>query len=173
MYATNGPWNSYKCKWCGKEFRGGGSSHTNLFSHRDGTKQDGKSGRPGCKQRDKAIVAGCVLPPMECKKQREQEQGVSTAQTSINMYVQRGGSCFSNLVLNQMFGLWAVQTSQPWLRIKDETLCACFWYANPAAQLFGRTWLALCSHKACLGMRSSVISDLKVSSLLFFTLHLI
>lgn len=88
------------------------------------------------------------------------------------MYVQKGGSSFSNSVLNQMVGLWAVRTSQPWLRIEDEALRACFRYANPAAQLFGRTWLSQFAHKAYLGMRSSVILDLQVSSLFFFILQI-
>lgn len=112
------------------------------------------------------IASGCVLPLTvidKRKREQEEKQVITKTQNTMDRHVNKGAYRFSNLVMNKMVGMWAVQTSKPWLRIDDEALCACFQYANPAAQLFGRTWLARAAHQVYLGKRSLVISELQVS----------
>lgn len=96
-------------------------------------------------------------------EQRQEKE--KTVQPSMESFVQKVTK-FSNPTLNQMVGLWAIRTSQPWLRIEDKTLQACFQYANPHAHLFGRTWLANFAHRVYLGQRETVISELQVSQYL-------
>lgn len=143
-----------------------------MWYHRDGSKQGGKSGKPGCKKRHLAIKKGCILP-LSFADQRAQAASASTSagQTSIMNFAQKVPK-FDNRVLNQMVGMWVIRTAQPWARIQDVFLRACFRYANPNAQLFGKTWVARFAHEAYLEMRASVIGELQVSLLqnLFFVI---
>lgn len=94
-------------------------------------------------------------------------EAAGDGQTSILDYAQKAVK-FENRTLNQMIGMWVVRTAQPWARIEDPFLRACFRFANPQVQLFGRTWLATFAHKAYLDLRKSVMDELKVSSFIWY-----
>lgn len=103
-----------------------------MWTHRDGSKQDRKSGKPGCKKRQDAIDQGCILP-LTITEQRAEKAKASTVeggQTSIMAYAQKVTK-FNNQTVNQMLGMWVIRTAQPWARVEDSYLRACFRYANP------------------------------------------
>lgn len=114
--------------------------------------------------RHRAIAAGCQLPMTAFDKRQIASQAAKANSTQLSMdcFTQKQ-SRFSNPILNQLIGYWVIRTSQPWLRMEDEALRACFQYANPQAQVYGRTWVAGFAHKAYLGLRRTVISELQVS----------
>lgn len=152
------PGTANPCKWCGADVACAPSSSTNLLAHRDGLTQDGKSGKPGCQKRSKAIDNGCKLPLTVFEK-RSQQENTTGGQTSITSFTQSVPK-FDNQTLNHLLGMWVIRTAQPWRRMEDAYLRAAFRYANPNAQMFGRSWVSKFAHEAYLDMRSSVIDEL-------------
>ncbi|POW00867.1 hypothetical protein PSHT_12846 [Puccinia striiformis] len=53
---------TYICRWCNSQVRGGQGSDSNLYSHRDGKLQKGRTGN-GCRKRENTIKSGVKLPP--------------------------------------------------------------------------------------------------------------
>lgn len=113
----------YPCKWCHLEVRSAEGT-SGLWSHRHGSKQGTKTWNPGCKQRNAAIEFGCLLPPTEFQLQNKASNHVE-GQTSITAFAHTVPK-FDNQILNQMLGMWVIQTAQPWRRVKDPYLRASF-----------------------------------------------
>lgn len=146
---------------------------TNLKIHRDGSTQLTKSGNPGCKNRQAAIDHGANLPPTEAELRllcsMEINEDVSLPPNTLAALSQ--WATFDNDVLNQMMVLWLLRQAQPWSRIEDIDLRACFCYANKQAQLKGCTWAAQQGHEVYLSLHDEVFQKLKNNTSMFNLQH--
>ncbi|PLW16091.1 hypothetical protein PCANC_17492, partial [Puccinia coronata f. sp. avenae] len=102
---SNKPPQTHSCLWCGKEVRVSGTSFSNLRTHRNGSRQQGRIAT-GCPKQHEAIEAGAKLPPSAS----EQEKMKSTSQksgaiTSHFAPVEK----FDNGVFNQIITLWLLR----------------------------------------------------------------
>ena len=159
------PPSNYKCLWCSKEVRVSATSNSNLRTHRDGSRQTGRSSN-GCPKRQQAINAGAKLPPttIEEKKLKLSEKGGTI--TGHFGKVEK----FDNKVFNQIITLWLLRQSIPWNRVEDPYLRAAFNYCEAGSHLFKRRWAADSARDVYLELQQGMINRLKVRSL-FLWVH--
>lgn len=149
-----------KCKWCHKEVRISGSSKSNPRVHRDGSSQAGKNSS-GCPRRNQAINSGAKIPPTqaEIKASKIRSQHAASMDNFLLPVPE-----FDNLVVNQMISLWQVTSSLPWTIIEHPMLRTILMYLQPGIQVYKRKWSAEEAKRLYVGLRESVVKELKVSS---------
>jgi hypothetical protein len=159
---------NYQCKFCKGVYRGQKSSRGNLKTHRDGSTQEDKSDK-GCPGRNKAKLAGYILPPSVAESRAAAAKGgLDASQPGIKGFLEYK-TVFVNKLLNQLIMLWQIRQALPWTRIEDPYLRAAFRYANPKALLHGRRWSADESKKLYSMLKAHVFDELSVSTIPFLT----
>ncbi|POW22765.1 hypothetical protein PSHT_00960 [Puccinia striiformis] len=121
---------TYICRWCNSQVRGGQGSDSNLYSHRDGKLQKGRTGN-GCRKRENAIKSGVKLPPTVSQLHKVAQ---ATKNQKINTFFGPAEK-FDNVVLNRTLTVWLIRHALPWTRVEDEELQASFHYTQPGSQI--------------------------------------
>ena len=147
---------TYKCLWCDKEVRKSGSSCFNLKTHRDGSRQDGRTSH-GCRNCQKAIDAGAKFPPTALEEEKLKKLGLNTITNHFSVMEK-----FDNGVLNQIITLWLLQQAIPWKRVEDPYLQAAFNYCQPGSNIFKRRWSATSARAVYLDLQAAMLLRLKV-----------
>ena len=154
---VNEPPITFKCLHCHAQVRAAISTNANLYSHRDGSRQKGRSAT-GCPKRSEAIKAGAKLPPTSAELVKQEPSN----EKKINEFFFPTEK-FDNVVLNHMLTLWLVRNALPWACVEDDALHAAFHYAEPSAQIYMRKWHAQSAQKLYLDLKTSMMTRLKVS----------
>ncbi|POV95465.1 hypothetical protein PSTT_16236 [Puccinia striiformis] len=157
---------TYICQWCNSQVRGGQGSDSNLYSHRDGKLQKGRTGN-GCRNREKAIKSGVKLPPTVSQLHKVAQASKSQ---KINTFFGPAEK-FDNVVLNRTLTVWLIRHALPWSRVEDEELQASFHYTQPAAQIFKHKWQAKSGQLLYLDLQTSMIERLQNNSSRFTLIH--
>jgi hypothetical protein len=146
--------------WCKKEVRVSASSFSNLRTHRDGSRQNGRISH-GCSKRHQAINAGANLPPTALEEDKIKQTAQLDTITKHFAPVEK----FDNQVLNQIITLWLLRQSLPWNCVEDPYLQAAFNYCQAGANLFKQKWAATSGREVYLDLQEAMIHRLKVSYL--------
>ncbi|KAI7941102.1 hypothetical protein MJO28_013387 [Puccinia striiformis f. sp. tritici] len=128
---------TYECLHCLSTVRGALGTNSNLYSHRDGSRQKGRS-TTGCPKRREAIAAGANLPPTVAEVLKMAD---SKKLPKINTFF-CATQKFDNLILNRVLTLWLIRNALAWSRVEDIELQAAFHHAQPASKLYMRKWQA-------------------------------
>ncbi|KAI9627574.1 hypothetical protein KEM48_012125 [Puccinia striiformis f. sp. tritici PST-130] len=150
---------TYICRWCNSQVRGGQGSDSNLYSHRDGKLQKGRTGN-GCPKRENTIKSGVKLPPTVSQLHKVAQ---ATKNQKINTFFGPAEK-FDNVVLNRTLTVWLIRHALPWTRVEDEELQASFHYTQPGSQISKRKWQAKSGQLLYLDLQTSMIESLKTNS---------
>ncbi|PLW08887.1 hypothetical protein PCASD_24900 [Puccinia coronata f. sp. avenae] len=152
---------TYNCLWCEKEVRVSQSSLSNLRTHCDGSRQQGRMSH-GCPKCQEAILAGAKLPQTSLQDNQLQKNTKNPMLTRFFAQTEK----FDNVTFNQMITLWLLHQALPWNRVEDPYLQATFAYCEAGSHLFKRQWAADSARIVYLDLQEAMINLVKVSKYL-------
>ncbi|PLW22068.1 hypothetical protein PCASD_18083 [Puccinia coronata f. sp. avenae] len=150
---------TYNCLWCEKEVLVSQSSLSNLCTHRDGSRQQGRLSH-GCPKRQEAITAGAKLPQTSLQENQLQKNTKNPALTRFFAQTEK----VDNVTFNQMITLWLLCQALPWNQVEDPYLQATFAYCEAGSHLFKRRWAVDSARIVYLDLQEAMINLVKVST---------
>ncbi|KAI7937766.1 hypothetical protein MJO29_015081, partial [Puccinia striiformis f. sp. tritici] len=146
---------TYDCLHCNASVRGAHHTNSNLVSHRDGSRQKGRS-TIGCPKRLNAIQAGAKLPPTVAQTVQSSDAKNNTKIDSFFCATEK----FNNLVLNRVLTIWLIRNALAWARVEDLALQSAFYYAQPSSKIYMRKWQAQSAQSLYLDLKETMIARL-------------
>ncbi|POW04908.1 hypothetical protein PSHT_11019 [Puccinia striiformis] len=157
---------TYDCLHCNASVRGAHHTNSNLVSHRDGSRQKGRS-TIGCPKRLNAIQAGAKLPPTVAQTVQSSDAKNNTKIDSFFCATEK----FDNLVLNRVLTIWLIRNALAWARVEDLALQSAFYYAQPSSKIYMRKWQAQSAQSLYLDLKETMIARLHQNDSRFTLIH--